>query len=69
MLAPRYIKQKGKEDIYMNINLAYELWKDVKIKALTRYDHAPGYKAVPFGNLMWNIGNYFFFILLKAILE
>lgn len=69
VLAPRYIKKKGCSDIYMNINLAYELWKDVKIKALSRYDNASGYKAVPFGNLVWNAGNYIFFLLLQLIMH
>lgn len=59
----------GKEDLYMNINLAYELWKDIKIKSLARYDNAAWYKVMPFSNAMWNSGNYFFFILLKMLLE
>ncbi|KAL4465945.1 hypothetical protein ABPG74_004182 [Tetrahymena malaccensis] len=68
VLVPRYIKQKKGEDIYMNINLAYELWKDVEIKFLAAFDQAPGYKAVPFSNLCWNSGNYIFFLILKLIL-
>ncbi|KAL4494093.1 hypothetical protein ABPG72_016049 [Tetrahymena utriculariae] len=68
VLVPRYIKQKKGEDIYMNINLAYELWKDVKIKLLASFDQAPGYKAVPFSNFCWNSGNYIFFLILKLIL-
>ncbi len=53
----------------MNINLSYELWKDVNIGILSKFDHAPGYQAVPFSNFVWNAGNYVFFHILKFLLE
>jgi len=56
-----------KEIIYLNINLSRELWKDVKIKSLTIFDGSNWYLAIPFGNTIWNIGNFFGYVVLNTI--
>ena len=42
VLAPKYftIRMNGKEEkLYANLNLAWELWKDVKLPILSKYEH------------------------------
>jgi hypothetical protein len=67
-LAPKYIKL-DKEEVYMNINLSHELWKDVKIKLLTVMDNAHPVVALPFLSLIWNTGNFMCFFILRYIFK
>jgi len=46
------------ETIYLNVNLSHELWKDVNIKILRIFDNKEWYLTIPFGNTVWNLGNY-----------
>src|SRR5690606_3618786 len=51
LLAPKTIKL-DKGEIYMNINLAYELWKDIKFKFLSVMDNQNFAITVSFSNLV-----------------
>ena len=60
----------GKEVIYLNINLSRELWKDIKIKMISKFsDGSPWYIGIPFTNVMWNTGDYVAFSLLDLIFK
>lgn len=48
----------NKEEIYLNLNLSRELWKDIPIKILKIADNGPWYVTIPFSNFMWNLGNF-----------
>lgn len=59
LLTPKSIILKGmKEEIYLNLNLSHQLWKDIPIKILTIVDDKEWYLALPFVSFMWNGGNY-----------
>ncbi|CAD8056729.1 unnamed protein product [Paramecium sonneborni] len=71
LLTPKSILLKGqKEEIYLNLNLSRQLWKDIPFKILTIADDKPWYIALPFSSLMWNSGNYILgYELLNRILK
>lgn len=56
-----------KEIIYLNVNLSRELWKDVKLSWLTIFDGSYWYLTVPFGNTVWNVGNFLGYLVLNSI--
>lgn len=54
---------------YMNVNLAWELYKGVNVGILKGLENAPFYKACSINTVVWNGGNFTFYWLLKMIHE
>lgn len=65
-MIPKVIIFKDKE-IYQNVNVIYESWKDVGIKFLQIFDDGPWYKMVPYNSFIWNTGNFVFYLLFAVI--
>eukprot|EP01015_Nassula_variabilis_P027832 TRINITY_DN5750_c0_g1_i4.p1 TRINITY_DN5750_c0_g1~~TRINITY_DN5750_c0_g1_i4.p1 ORF type:complete len:236 (-),score=17.78 TRINITY_DN5750_c0_g1_i4:67-774(-) len=68
LTTPKMIKSSHGET-YLNINLSWECWKDIKLKFLHLCNDMPMYMTVPFNNTLWNSGNFVFFLLLKKLLK
>ena len=61
ILVPRTINN-GNIEIYMNVNISHELWKDVPLdflRIVDKYSHP--LLAMGFSNLVWNTGNFLCF--------
>ncbi|CAK9108242.1 unnamed protein product [Durusdinium trenchii] len=56
--------QHGKELCYLNINLCYESFRDVKVAWIRRYDGAKASSYLPWMLWIWNGGNLILFLLL-----
>ena len=64
------IKRAGEEPktTYMNLNLSWELWKDVKIGLLEKlYAILPPKALVVVISLFWDLGNFPGFLIFWAI--
>lgn len=53
--------------VYMNINLSWELWKDVKIKFLEVFAKQPFYIYLPCLLVVWGGMSYIFFEGLRVV--
>ena len=69
ILVPRIIKKHNGKEIYLNVNLAYELWKDIKLKILTVFNNRHPVITLAGSSLVWNVGNFVFFWMLKIIVQ
>lgn len=49
---------RGTEEVYLNLNISHELWRDVPFRILKIVDGKPFFLTIPFCSLMWNSGNY-----------
>lgn len=65
LLVPKTIIMPNKEEIYMNVNLSYEVWKDVPIKFLKVLDNSNILLTMGFSNFMWNFTTFLMFWVLK----
>eukprot|EP00927_Polykrikos_kofoidii_P038003 TRINITY_DN32238_c0_g1_i1.p1 TRINITY_DN32238_c0_g1~~TRINITY_DN32238_c0_g1_i1.p1 ORF type:complete len:322 (+),score=39.68 TRINITY_DN32238_c0_g1_i1:137-967(+) len=62
-------KEKEKETLhYLNINLCYECFRDVKAPCIRRYDRARAMVYIPWMLLIWNVGNILLFVALAVLL-
>ena len=57
ILVPRTINN-GNIEIYMNVNLSHEVWKDVPLDFLRIVDNGHPALVMGFSNLIWNTGNF-----------
>jgi hypothetical protein len=60
-----YIKY-GKH-VYMNVNLVWQFWKDVRIKLLGKLKHAPFWVAFPSLMIIWGTASLIFFMVLRKL--
>ena len=65
--APREVTLVSGKHVYMNINLSWELWKDVKIKFLEVFAKQPFYIYLPSLLVVWGGMSYIFFELLRGL--
>merc|ERR1712146_109 len=67
---PKTLKNKKDDtELYMNVNLAYELWKDVKIRILeVLTKDVPYVQSVTVTMFFWNLFNLCCFGLLKIFM-
>jgi len=60
---------EGKHDTYMNMNLSWELWKDVKVGFIHKFlKDESAVKTLTTNQFLWNGLNYSAFLLLKKLM-
>lgn len=61
-------EKEGTRRVYLNLNLSWELWKDVKSGFLTKCYEVLPQKLIPlFLSMFWNAGNFIGFLILVLI--
>lgn len=51
---------------YLNINLCYEVFRDIKVAWIRRYDNAAPHIYLPWMLWIWNLGNLLLFVALAT---
>jgi len=64
LFIPKFIYYNGK-DMYMNLNLTYEKWKDIKIEWPKRFNDKHFLITIPFCLIIWNVVNFDYYLLFK----
>ena len=63
----REVKLSDKNSVYMNLNLSYELWKDVKIKFLEVFSKQPFFVYMPVLFVIWGGLSFICFHVIRGI--
>jgi hypothetical protein len=61
---------KDKHDIYFNINLSWELWKDIPVKWLQKFSQNANFIEIMLASLaIWNTLNFGAYLVLRVIIN
>jgi len=71
ILTPRTLAgHKDKADIYFNINLSWELWKDIPVPFLAKFSKNASFWPILIASLsIWNFLNFLAYLVLRAIIN